>query len=199
MDGVLNNIIYLTDLDRLMYNSSSWLINIFSCWVILKFFNKILFYLHLTVQLWFSFRGWFFSLCIFIALQKMWMFCLGTGSVGLTKKTKKLILMGCGAGLWALWKIETQPALIIMFVKILRFSFGGWFFSLCIFVALPKNVNDLFGDWISRFDKKDKKLILMGCGAVLWVLWKNRNSACFDNNVCKNPADAPRLFCRQRW
>jgi hypothetical protein len=36
--------------------------------------------------------------------------------------------------------------------------------------STPKNVNGLFGDWISRFDEKYKKLILMGCGAGLWAL-----------------------------
>jgi hypothetical protein len=54
--------------------------------------------------------------------------------------------------------------------------------------STPKNVNVLFGDWISRFDEKDKKIDLNGMWCRVMGSMKNRNSACIDNNVCKNLA-----------
>jgi hypothetical protein len=39
------------------------------------------------------------------------------------------------------------------------------------FQSTPKNV-DMFGNWVNGFDKKDRKSVLLGCGAVLWALWR---------------------------
>jgi hypothetical protein len=39
---------------------------------------------------------------------------------------------------------------------------------------IPSNIDDLFGVWMHNF-KRNTNLILFGCGAVLWAIWRARN------------------------
>jgi hypothetical protein len=36
--------------------------------------------------------------------------------------------------------------------------------------STPKDTTDLFGPWINIFYKTEKKLVLFGCGVVLWAI-----------------------------
>ena len=46
--------------------------------------------------------------------------------------------------------------------RVVHMSFG---------LAVPKNITNLFGNWLKGMDKKDLKQVRMGVCAVLWALW----------------------------
>jgi hypothetical protein len=49
----------------------------------------------------------------------------------------------------------------------------------------------MFGSWMGNFKKDDTNLLIVGCGVVLWTLWRIRNNRCFNN---KDLADATNIF-----
>jgi hypothetical protein len=55
--------------------------------------------------------------------------------------------------------------------------------------STPKDTTDLFGPWINSFYKTEKKLILFGCGAVIWAIWRTRNDCCFNAKLIDDPCD----------
>jgi hypothetical protein len=62
-------------------------------------------------------------------------------------------------------------------------------------LSLPKNSNEMFGDWLCSFKRNERNLITIGCSAVLWSLWKNRNDCCFNNINPVNSANIVLLCC----
>jgi hypothetical protein len=55
--------------------------------------------------------------------------------------------------------------------------------------SIPDNVDDLFGTWINSFNKTEKNLVLFGCGAVIWAIWRCRNNCCFGTNRIDDPTN----------
>jgi hypothetical protein len=55
--------------------------------------------------------------------------------------------------------------------------------------STPKDTADLFGPWINSFHKTEKNLVLFGCGAVLWAIWRTRNDGCFNNKLIDDPSN----------
>jgi hypothetical protein len=53
--------------------------------------------------------------------------------------------------------------------------------------STPKNTADLFGPWINGFHKSKKNLIVFGCGAVIWAIWRTRNDCCFNARLIDDP------------
>jgi hypothetical protein len=47
----------------------------------------------------------------------------------------------------------------------------------------PSDVEHLTGVWLRNFDKGYRKSVVVGCGAVLWAIWKSRNSVCFNKKT----------------
>jgi hypothetical protein len=45
--------------------------------------------------------------------------------------------------------------------------------TFCLFP--PKNITNLFGNWLSDIDKNDFKQIRVGVCAIVWALWSARN------------------------
>ena len=46
----------------------------------------------------------------------------------------------------------------------------------------PKNITNLFGNWLSGVTKKDKSNIRVGVCALLWAIWHVRNDIIFNNS-----------------
>jgi hypothetical protein len=44
----------------------------------------------------------------------------------------------------------------------------------------PKNVKNLFGNWLVGIDKRDVKLIRVGVCAIIWAIWNARNDHVFN-------------------
>ncbi|PNT64984.1 hypothetical protein BRADI_4g35542v3, partial [Brachypodium distachyon] len=46
-----------------------------------------------------------------------------------------------------------------------------------------------------KFGKRDRKLVLVGFAAVIWVIWKTRNDACFRNMMPNDPSAVVFAIC----
>jgi hypothetical protein len=62
-------------------------------------------------------------------------------------------------------------------------------------ISIPRDTVDLFGPWINSFCKTEKKLVLFGCGAVLWAIWQTRNDCCFNANLIDDPTNVVFSCC----
>lgn len=60
---------------------------------------------------------------------------------------------------------------------------------------VPMNTEELFGSWINSFDKRDKHLVIVGCCAIMWAIWRIRNDFCFNNKIIVDPIDIVFLCC----
>jgi hypothetical protein len=58
-----------------------------------------------------------------------------------------------------------------------------------------KKILTLFGVWLDKFVKKEKKLTIAGCATTLWDLWRARNEVCFTERCFIDPANALFLCC----
>ena len=54
---------------------------------------------------------------------------------------------------------------------------------------IPSNIGDLLGVWLQNFKSDKKELLVLGCGAFLWTLWKTRNAATFDDKFLYDPTE----------
>jgi hypothetical protein len=52
-------------------------------------------------------------------------------------------------------------------------------------LAPPKNITDLFRNWLKDIPKKELILVRVGVCAVIWTLWNTRNDFIF--NKSKTP------------
>jgi hypothetical protein len=51
------------------------------------------------------------------------------------------------------------------------------------------NAPHLYGDWILSFNKSVRNLVMVGCGAVFWAIWRIRNNACFNGLLVFDPIE----------
>lgn len=61
--------------------------------------------------------------------------------------------------------------------------------------SIPNDTGLLFVSWLMGFDKKIRKLIVIGCGAVHWTIWKSRNEAFFNNKMISDSSGIVFLCC----
>lgn len=59
--------------------------------------------------------------------------------------------------------------------------------SFCAF-SLPTNMEDALNSWVFQFSKRERGVVLVGFAAIIWVLWKTRNNACFHNEFPHDPS-----------
>lgn len=60
---------------------------------------------------------------------------------------------------------KMNQLIICFFLVLLLHCYGVWS-GVCGFKTVPLNVKDCFGDWIRKFNKEDKKMILVGISAL---------------------------------
>lgn len=67
--------------------------------------------------------------------------------------------------------------------------------------STPTNISHLFEIWIFSFSKGIRNLVMVGCGAILWAIWKSRNRACFDKKMFLDPSEVTYIccFCLNHW
>lgn len=63
------------------------------------------------------------------------------------------------------------------------------------------NKEQLFGSWLSNFNKHMKYLVMVGVAAVIWALWRTRNRACFEHVLPYDPIETVFLACNwtENW
>jgi hypothetical protein len=47
-------------------------------------------------------------------------------------------------------------------------------------LSTPTNIKHAFGVWVKKMNNKDKKLLLVGLGAMFWSIWLSRNDIVFN-------------------
>lgn len=61
---------------------------------------------------------------------------------------------------------------------------------------VPENINALVGNWVKRFSKIERNLVMVGISTICWTLWKFRNGVVFDNNRVDDPCTPVNLFLK---
>jgi hypothetical protein len=46
-------------------------------------------------------------------------------------------------------------------------------------LAPPNNIRHLFGAWVWDMNSRDRKIFLVGIGAMLWAIWLSHNDVVF--------------------
>jgi hypothetical protein len=62
-------------------------------------------------------------------------------------------------------------------------------------VVIPKSISNLCDNWLSKPKDKIANLILFGCGAMFWAIWRTRNDWCFGNKTILDPSNIIFLSC----
>jgi hypothetical protein len=60
---------------------------------------------------------------------------------------------------------------------------------------IPKNTKELCGSWMKGPKNKSTNLLLFGCGAVFWAIWRTRNDWCFGKKNLLDPSNVVFLCC----
>ena len=60
---------------------------------------------------------------------------------------------------------------------------------------IPRDLNDCFGSWLSKFQTNNKRLILVGTSALLWAIWKCRNDIIFDKKKINDRMEIVKMIC----
>jgi hypothetical protein len=62
-------------------------------------------------------------------------------------------------------------------------------------VEIPRSISNLCDSWLSKPKDKISNLLLFGCGAVFWAIWRTRNDWCFGNKIMLDPSNVIFLCC----
>lgn len=60
---------------------------------------------------------------------------------------------------------------------------------------IPKDLNDCFGNWLNKFNKNDKKMVLTGTFDLLWAIWNSRNDIVFGRKNINDPIGIVKRIC----
>jgi hypothetical protein len=55
-------------------------------------------------------------------------------------------------------------------------------------ISKPFNVSNLFGTWLSDFDRNIRKIILLGGATTCWSLWLHMNDIVFEKETNSSPS-----------
>jgi hypothetical protein len=64
-------------------------------------------------------------------------------------------------------------------------------------VPKPTSTSNMFGNWLSQFDKKLKNLALLGVATICWSLWLSRNDLVFQKKFNMSPLQV--IFTTTHW
>jgi hypothetical protein len=56
-------------------------------------------------------------------------------------------------------------------LRVIHITFG---------LSVLNNIKHIFGGWVQEMNDNDRKLLLIGMGAILWSIWLNQNDIVFN-------------------
>ena len=83
-----------------------------------------------------------------------------------------------------------------------RFARMTWaLIHMAFRISKPFNVSNLFGTWLSGFDRNIRKIILLGAATTCWSLWLNRNDIVFEKKKNSSPLQVIHTIahCLRTW
>ena len=54
----------------------------------------------------------------------------------------------------------------------------------------------VLGGWINKFNKEDKKMVMIGVSTLFWAIWKCRNAIVFERKRINDPFQIIKLMVR---
>jgi hypothetical protein len=60
---------------------------------------------------------------------------------------------------------------------------------------IPKSIKNLYDNWLCKPKDKMAHLVLFGCGALFWAIWRTRNNWCFGKSHLLDPSNIIFLCC----
>jgi hypothetical protein len=57
------------------------------------------------------------------------------------------------------------------------------------------SISNLYDNWLCKPKDKTANLMLFGCGALFWAIWRSRNDWCFGKNHLLDPSNFIFLCC----
>jgi hypothetical protein len=60
---------------------------------------------------------------------------------------------------------------------------------------IPSSISNLYDNWLCKPKDKTANLVLFGCGALFWAIWRTRNDWCFGNKHSLDPSNIIFLCC----
>lgn len=60
---------------------------------------------------------------------------------------------------------------------------------------IPNSISYLYDNWLSKPKDKTANLVLFGCGALFWAIWRTRNDWCFGKKHLLDPSNIIFLCC----
>jgi hypothetical protein len=64
-------------------------------------------------------------------------------------------------------------------------------------LAPPNNIRHMFGAWVCDMNSRDRKIFLLGIGAMLWAIWLSCNDVVFDKIPISSSTQV--LFKGTQW
>ena len=60
---------------------------------------------------------------------------------------------------------------------------------------IPRDLNDCFENWLKKFNKNDKRLVLTRTSALLWPIWNCKNDIIFGRKNINDPYGIIKRMC----
>jgi hypothetical protein len=60
---------------------------------------------------------------------------------------------------------------------------------------IPNSISNIYNNWLCKPKDKTANLVLFGCGALFWAIWRTRNDWCFGNKHLLDPSNIIFLCC----
>jgi hypothetical protein len=71
----------------------------------------------------------------------------------------------------SVWTYITLVFFIVPLLRVIHITFG---------LSILNNIKHIFGGWVQEMNDNDRKLLLIGMGAILWSIWLNQNDIVFN-------------------
>jgi hypothetical protein len=61
--------------------------------------------------------------------------------------------------------------------------------------SIPKNIGEICDRWMNKSKDRISNLLIFGCGAMFWAIWRTRNYWFFGEKILLDPANIIFICC----